>query len=146
MVIIDTSLSKVDELLHVSYRLRRVAPESAVGGMLLSGLGMAFAAVGMLSPVAGAVAQEVIDLLAVLNALRTARPPSALTDFDVRPHCCQEMVTTTSLEAGPAPQLLRARMRTKYTPGGATASTEVTGPTGATRRFEPPAVDPTSTR
>ena len=34
-----------------------------------------------LSPVAGAVAQEVIDLLAVLNALRTARTPSLLTDF-----------------------------------------------------------------
>jgi heavy metal translocating P-type ATPase len=85
VVIIDTSLSKVDELLHVSYRLRRVALESAVGGMLLSVLGMAFAAAGVLTPVAGAVAQEVIDLLAVLNALRTARPPSALTDFDVRP-------------------------------------------------------------
>jgi hypothetical protein len=40
--------------------------------MLLSGVGMACAAVGLLSPVAGAVAQELIDLLAVLNALRTA--------------------------------------------------------------------------
>jgi len=38
--------------------------------------------VGLLTPVAGAVAQEVIDLLAVLNALRTARRPSRLTDFD----------------------------------------------------------------
>ncbi len=84
VVIIDSSLSKVDELLHVSYRLRRVALESAVGGMLLSGLGMAFAASGVLSPVAGAVAQEVIDLVAVLNALRTSRPPRALTDFDDR--------------------------------------------------------------
>jgi heavy metal translocating P-type ATPase len=86
VVIIDTSLSKVDELLHLSYRLRRVALESAIGGMVLSGLGMAFAAAGMLSPVAGAVAQEVIDLVAVLNALRTARQPSALTDFDTRAH------------------------------------------------------------
>jgi cation transport ATPase len=40
--------------------------------MLLSIVGMAFAAGGWLSPVAGAVAQEGIDLLAVLNALRTA--------------------------------------------------------------------------
>ena len=86
VVIIDTSLSKVDELLHVSYRLRRVALESAVGGMLLSVLGMGFAATGVLTPVAGAVAQEVIDLIAVLNALRTARPPAALTDFDVPSH------------------------------------------------------------
>ena len=50
--------------------------------MLLSGVGMVFAAVGLLSPVAAAVGQEAIDLLAVLNALRTARQPSALTDFD----------------------------------------------------------------
>ena len=71
-VIIDSSLSKVDELIHLSYRLRRVALQSAVGGMLLSVVGMAFAAGGWLTPVAGAVAQEGIDLLAVLNALRTA--------------------------------------------------------------------------
>jgi P-type E1-E2 ATPase len=85
VVIIDSSLSKVDELLHLSYRLRRVALESAIGGMALSGVGMLFAAVGLLTPVAGAVAQEVIDLLAVLNALRTARPPSNLTDFEPEP-------------------------------------------------------------
>ena len=46
VVIIDSSLSKVDELLHLSYRLRRVALQSAVGGMLLSVVGMAFAAAG----------------------------------------------------------------------------------------------------
>jgi heavy metal translocating P-type ATPase len=82
VVIIDSSLSKVDELIHLSYRLRHVALQSAIGGMLLSGVGMVFAAFGLLSPVAGAVAQEGIDLLAVLNALRTARHPAALTDFD----------------------------------------------------------------
>jgi heavy metal translocating P-type ATPase len=82
VVIIDSSLSKVDELIHLSHRLRRVALQSAVGGMLLSGVGMTFAALGLLSPVAGAVAQEAIDLLAVLNALRTARRPSECTDFN----------------------------------------------------------------
>jgi cation transport ATPase len=82
VVIIDSTLSKVDELIHLSYRLRHVALQSAIGGMLLSGIGMVFASVGLLSPVAGAVAQEAIDLLAVLNALRTARAPAALTDFD----------------------------------------------------------------
>jgi cation transport ATPase len=81
IVAVDTSLSKVDEVLHISYRLRRIALESAIGGMALSGIGMAFAAAGMLSPVAGAVAQELIDLIAVLNALRTARQPSTLIDF-----------------------------------------------------------------
>ena len=46
VVIVDTSLAKVDELLHLSGRLRRVALESAVGGMALSIVGMAFAAAG----------------------------------------------------------------------------------------------------
>ena len=82
VVIIDSSLSKVDGLIHLSQRLRRVALESAVGGMLLSAVGMVFAAAGVLSPVAGAVTQDAIDLVAVLNALRTAREPAALTDFD----------------------------------------------------------------
>jgi len=80
VVIIDSSLSKVDELMHVSYRLRLVALQSALRTMLLSLGGMALAAFGLLSPVAGAVAQEAIDLLAVLNALRTARP--VVSDFD----------------------------------------------------------------
>jgi heavy metal translocating P-type ATPase len=81
VVIIDSSLSKVDELIHLSYRLRRIALQSAIGGMLLSGVGMMFAAAGVLSPVAGAVAQEAIDLVAVLNALRTARQPATLSDL-----------------------------------------------------------------
>jgi heavy metal translocating P-type ATPase len=80
VVVIDTSMSKVDELIHISRRLRRVALQSAVGGMLLSLAGMALAAFGALSPVAGAVTQEAIDLIAVLNALRLVRVPSTLTD------------------------------------------------------------------
>ena len=72
LVVVDTSLSKVDELIHISRRLRTVALQSAVGGMTLSLAGMCVAAAGMLTPVAGAVLQEVIDLVAVLNALRTA--------------------------------------------------------------------------
>jgi P-type E1-E2 ATPase len=80
VVVIDTSLSKVDELIHISRRLRRIALESAVGGMALSLGGMLFAAAGMLTPVAGAVLQEVIDLVAVLNALRTSRARGPLSD------------------------------------------------------------------
>lgn len=80
-VILDSSLSKVDELLHIGQRLRRIALQSAMGGMLLSLVGMILASFGHLPPVAGAIAQEVIDLLAVVNALRAARPPAHLTDF-----------------------------------------------------------------
>ena len=81
VVIIDSSLSKVDELIHISRRLRTVALQSAVGGMTLSAIGMTLAAFGLLTPVAGAIAQEAIDLVAVLNALRTARAPSTMIDF-----------------------------------------------------------------
>lgn len=80
-VIMDSSLAKADELLHIGRRLRAIALQSAVGGMALSGVGMLAAAVGWLPPVAGAVFQEVIDLAAVLNALRAALPPRSLTDF-----------------------------------------------------------------
>jgi hypothetical protein len=34
-----------------------------------------------LHPVAGAILQEVIDILAVANAVRAAWPPKSLTDF-----------------------------------------------------------------
>jgi cation transport ATPase len=42
---------------------------------------MGFAVAGWLPPISGAVLQEVIDVAAVLNALRAAFPPRALTDF-----------------------------------------------------------------
>jgi heavy metal translocating P-type ATPase len=80
-VILGSSLEQVDELLHISHRMRVIALQSAVGGMALSMVGMIAAAAGHLPPVAGAIAQEVIDIVVVLNALRAAWPPKALTDF-----------------------------------------------------------------
>ena len=80
-VILETSLQKVDELMHIGRRMRRIALQSAVGGMTLSVIGMVAAAFGYLPPIGGAVAQEVIDLAAVLNAVRVAVPPARLTDF-----------------------------------------------------------------
>jgi heavy metal translocating P-type ATPase len=80
-VVMDSSLRKVDELIHISRRTRAIALQSALGGMLLSGVGMVFAAFGYLPPLAGAVAQEVIDLAAVLNALRATRGKARLSDF-----------------------------------------------------------------
>jgi heavy metal translocating P-type ATPase len=80
-VVLDSSLGRVDEFLHVSARMRSIALQSAVGGMVLSVAGMGLAAAGLLPPVAGAVAQEAIDVAAVLNALRAAWAPRALTDY-----------------------------------------------------------------
>ena len=62
--------------------MRRIALQSAIGGMVLSMIGMILAAMGILSPVWGAVSQEVIDVFAVGNALRAAFPPKVLSDID----------------------------------------------------------------
>ena len=81
VVIMDNSLTRVDEFMHISRRMRTIALQSAVGGMALSLIGMAFAAAGYLSPVQGAIIQEVIDVLAILNALRAAVPPKVIHDL-----------------------------------------------------------------
>jgi heavy metal translocating P-type ATPase len=81
-VVLDSSLEKVDELLHIGQRMRSIALQSAVGGMVLSIVGMLAASMGWLSPVAGAIGQEAIDILAVLNALRVAFLPRGLTDYE----------------------------------------------------------------
>ena len=80
-VIMDTSLRRVDELIHIGKRMRVIALQSAVGGIGLSVIGMCLAAWGYLPPVAGAVTQEIIDVLAIANALRMTLPVSELTDF-----------------------------------------------------------------
>ncbi|HEX7361109.1 MAG TPA: heavy metal translocating P-type ATPase [Bryobacteraceae bacterium] len=77
-VVLESSLSKVDELIHIGRRMRRIALQSAVGGMALSMIGMLIAAAGYLPPVIGAIAQEILDLAAVLNALRVALPSGEL--------------------------------------------------------------------
>jgi heavy metal translocating P-type ATPase len=81
VVAMENSLKKVDEFMHISRRMRSIALQSAIGGMALSLVGMMFAATGYLSPVAGAVCQEVIDVLAVLNTLRAALPPKVISDM-----------------------------------------------------------------
>ena len=80
-VILDGTLRRVDEFLHIGRRFRAIALKSAVGGMALSLAAMGVAAAGYLPPVAGAVVQEVIDVLAVANALRASFPPRSLTDY-----------------------------------------------------------------
>ncbi len=82
VVIMDSSLERVDEFFHIARHMRRIALQSAVGGMALSIIGMILAAMGILSPVWGAVSQEVIDIFAVGNALRAAFPPKILSDID----------------------------------------------------------------
>ncbi len=80
-VVMDSSLRKVDELMHIAARTKSIALQTAVGGMILSGIGMLFAVFGYLPPLSGAITQEIIDLAAVLNALRITLPGIRLSDF-----------------------------------------------------------------
>jgi heavy metal translocating P-type ATPase len=80
-VVMDSALERVDELLHIGKRFRSIALQSAMGGMAASLVGMGFAAAGLLPPAAGALVQEVIDVVAVVNALRVAWNPGPLSDY-----------------------------------------------------------------
>ena len=81
---LDAALQKIDELMHIGRRMRRIALQSALGGMVASMIGMVAAAFGFLPAIWGAIAQELVDLLAVLNAARVALRTKELQHYDSR--------------------------------------------------------------
>ncbi|MFM8190395.1 MAG: heavy metal translocating P-type ATPase [Pirellula sp.] len=80
VVVLDNKLTKVDEFLHIGRRMKSIALQCALGGMALSVIAMVLSAFGYLTPVSGAIVQEAIDVVAVLNAMRAAWPPKNLSD------------------------------------------------------------------
>jgi heavy metal translocating P-type ATPase len=70
VVILVDRLDRVADAVVISKRARAIAMQSVVVGMALSGVAMGFAAYGWLSPVAGALIQEGIDVAVIVNALR----------------------------------------------------------------------------
>jgi P-type E1-E2 ATPase len=69
-------VDQIDRLglgIEIARRSRRIAVESVVAGIGLSVAGMIAAALGYLTPVQGALLQEVIDVAVILNALRALR-------------------------------------------------------------------------
>jgi heavy metal translocating P-type ATPase len=74
VVIVVDRLDRVSEAVTIARRARGIAIESIVSGMALSGIAMGFAAFGWLTPVAGALTQEAIDVAVILNALRALGP------------------------------------------------------------------------
>ncbi|WP_328615234.1 heavy metal translocating P-type ATPase [Amycolatopsis sp. NBC_00355] len=69
-VILDDRLDRLADAAEIARRSHRLAVQSAVAGTLLSVVAMLAAAAGYLVPVAGAVVQEAIDVVVILNALR----------------------------------------------------------------------------
>ena len=74
VVILVDRLDGVSDAVRIAKRTHRIALQSIIAGMGLSGLAMGFAAFGFLPPVAGALTQEVIDVAVILNALRALSP------------------------------------------------------------------------
>jgi len=75
VVLIVDRLDRLAAGVLIAKRSRAIARQSVLFGMGMSFLGMGFAAAGILGPVGGALAQEIIDVLAIANALRALRPP-----------------------------------------------------------------------
>ena len=66
-------LDRLGEAMRIARRARRIARQSVLLGMGLSLVAMGVATTGVLAPAAGAIAQELIDLAAIANALRAVR-------------------------------------------------------------------------
>ena len=77
VVILVNQLDRVSDAVVIARRTRAIAMQSIVVGMALSGLAMGAAAFGWLTPVAGALTQEAIDVAVILNALRALSPGGA---------------------------------------------------------------------
>jgi cation transport ATPase len=76
VVLVVDRLDRLATAVTVARRSRAVARQSVLLGMGLSFAAMGFAAAGLLAPVAGALTQEAIDVLAITNALRALRRPT----------------------------------------------------------------------
>ncbi len=70
VVITVDRLDRLPEAILIARRSRQIAIQSVVVGMGLSMGAMLFAMTGALPPVAGALLQEAIDVIVILNALR----------------------------------------------------------------------------
>lgn len=73
VVLTTDRVDRLADAVAIAVRARRIAVQSALGGMLMSLAAMAAAAVGLLPPAVGALLQEGIDVAVILNALRALR-------------------------------------------------------------------------
>ena len=72
VVLLIDDPSRVIEAIAIGRRSLRIARQSIGVGLGLSLIGMAVAATGHLTPIAGALIQETIDVAVILNALRAS--------------------------------------------------------------------------
>jgi P-type E1-E2 ATPase len=72
VVLLIDDPTRIPEAVAIGRRALMIARQSIGVGLGLSLVGMGFAAAGLLTPVAGAVIQEAIDVAVILNALRAS--------------------------------------------------------------------------
>jgi heavy metal translocating P-type ATPase len=72
-VIAVDRVDRVADAVEIGHRSFRIARQSVVIGMCLSGVAMILAAMGFIPPVGGALLQEGIDVATIANALRASR-------------------------------------------------------------------------
>jgi P-type E1-E2 ATPase len=70
VVLLVDHLDRIVPAIQIARRSRLIALESVTAGIGLSLLGMIAAALGYITPVQGALLQELIDVAVILNALR----------------------------------------------------------------------------
>ncbi|MEP6573919.1 MAG: heavy metal translocating P-type ATPase [Gemmatimonadota bacterium] len=75
-VVLADDPTRIGEAIAISRRTLRLARQSIWAGLGLSGAAMIAAGLGYIPPVSGALLQEVIDVVVILNALRASYPPS----------------------------------------------------------------------
>lgn len=73
IAMLDRNIDRIRELFSVSRRTVLIARQSIYGGIALSTVGMLCAALGYIPPVYGALIQEAIDIVVIVNALRILR-------------------------------------------------------------------------
>lgn len=73
VVLLVDRLDRVVDAIHTARQVRLIAVQSVYIGMGLSIFAMFVAALGYLPPLAGAILQEVIDVVAIATALRALR-------------------------------------------------------------------------
>jgi heavy metal translocating P-type ATPase len=76
VVLLVDQLDRVLPAIRIARRSRLIALESVYAGLGLSIAGMIAASLGLITPVQGAIFQEVIDIAVILNALRALHSPS----------------------------------------------------------------------
>ena len=74
IVLLSDDLRRIPEAVQIGRRTLRIARQSLWFGVGASMLAMGVAAAGGITPAAGALLQEAVDVAVILNALRTALP------------------------------------------------------------------------